>query len=108
VVRWSGGQLQWYGSYADPNGRIDWNTNGGVDLGIWGWWGIDIPVLADVDDDGKDDIGVFRTTTGEWSFKLTVGGTMVSTYFGGDGDVPLVGEFNGLAGSQRIWITAVV
>ena len=55
----------------------------------------DIPVLADVDGDGRADFGIYRD--GIWYFDTKRDGTPAVTYVlgGAPGDVPLVADWNG-------------
>jgi len=52
-------------------------------------WGTAAPG-ADFDGDGKDDIAVFRPSTGRWSVR-----GLTRPYFGGPGDIPVPLDTNG-------------
>jgi hypothetical protein len=51
-----------------------------------------IPLVADIDGDGRADLGWFRD--GQWAFR-TAKGAVVRASFGRAGDVPVTGDWNG-------------
>lgn len=98
----------WY--FGDFNGstNIDLNTNGVIEAGEVDF--NDTPILADIDGDGIDDIGVYRnwnTPLGvankyysQWFFDLSSSSNgfdalaEVAIQYGADGHIPLVGQFD--------------
>ena len=44
----------------------------------------DIPIPADFDGDGLDDIGIFRSSSGLWAVR-----GLTRCYFGSSGDLPV-------------------
>jgi hypothetical protein len=68
----------------------------------WGNQGLgDVPMVADVDGDGKSDLVVWRASTGTWHWLTSTSGYSYaaagSVQWGnqGLGDVPLAGDFDG-------------
>lgn len=58
----------------------------------------DIPFAGDVDDDGRDDLVVWRPSTGTWYARSVEGATLTPGLAYGNaglGDIPLVGDVNG-------------
>ncbi|MEJ5867717.1 polysaccharide deacetylase family protein [Pseudokineococcus sp. 5B2Z-1] len=53
----------------------------------------EVPVVADVDGDGRDDPGLF--SAGRWSFTSSRTGSPLLLGFGAAGDAPLVGDWDG-------------
>ena len=54
----------------------------------------DMPVVSDWDSDGISDVGVFRTSNGNWYLDTTRTGVVNETFhFGTNGDNPLVGKW---------------
>ena len=53
----------------------------------------DVPVVGDVDGDGRDDIGVFRD--GTWTWRATGGNAPAQAALGQAGDTPVVGDWDG-------------
>jgi hypothetical protein len=69
--------------------------------------GGDIPILADIDGDGLDDIGVTRNSF-EHLALLSGSGGLENWYFGQSGDVHLFGKFNIPEPSAlALWIMAL-
>jgi hypothetical protein len=108
VLRPAGsGDLNWFVGYSDANGVIA--GDGWADLG---WWGttntsssVDTPILADIDGDGKDDLGIFRdygVGTDGWFWDLSSDGygevysqgADLTNWWGAPGDIPLIGQFD--------------
>ena len=64
-------------------------------------WGLpgDIQVIGDWNGDGKDDIGIFRPSSGIWSLdsngNFAWEGSDTSLSWGLPGDIPIVGDWNG-------------
>lgn len=102
VVRDNGnGGFDWLVGYADADGLIDFTSGGGISN-----WGVtfglttDVPMVADINFDGRDDIGYIRNSNGKlrWRFALTdsqgklTDFSAVSVEFGSIGDVPMVGQ----------------
>ena len=62
----------------------------------WGTSG-DVPLAGDIDDDGRDDLVVWRPSNGKWYSRTVEGTTITSGLSYGDasqGDVPLTGDVN--------------
>jgi hypothetical protein len=86
--------------YLDLNGNRQWDGCG-VDACLTFGMDGDLPVVGDWNGDGIAQIGVFRPSTGKWYLDLngnrqwdrcTVDGCIT---FGMDGDLPVVGDWNG-------------
>lgn len=61
-------------------------------------WGIsgDIPLSGDVDGDGKNDLVIWRPSTGQWFAQSTSGTTIFRELdWGHEGDHPLISDVNG-------------
>lgn len=58
-------------------------------------WGLsdDIPICGDVNGDGVDEIGVFRSSTGYWYFNNILKNATLFFPYGINGDVPLIGDW---------------
>jgi hypothetical protein len=105
------GNLEWRAAYADPNGTIDYhggdpNWITGARFGLAG----DVPFVADINGDGKADIGVIRTsnisgnkyvyvsfTTSGGLFNAASQYTGIATtddraMYGATGDISLIGQ----------------
>jgi len=102
VVRDNGsGGLNWQAGYADETGLIDFSSG---EESNWATFGrtTDTPVVADINGDGRDDIGYIRDTGSGliWRFAFTtrLGGlsafAAASATFGSTGDMPLIGQLN--------------
>jgi hypothetical protein len=80
----SGSFLNGVWSYADLN-NIVYNIN----------WGIagDMPVPADYDGDGIDNIAVWRPSDGNW-YILSSGGGLIQRFWGAAGDIPVAGDYD--------------
>jgi len=52
-----------------------------------------MPVQADYDGDGKDDLAIWRPSTGVW--QILIGSTLVQQGWGVNGDVPVPGDYDG-------------
>src|SRR3954447_19233658 len=58
----------------------------------------DIPVAGDWDGDGRDGIGVFWTSTGQWFLRNSAAGSGPAesvVAYGTSGDKPFVGDYDG-------------
>jgi hypothetical protein len=117
VRRWDGTSypVQW-GTLGDVPFALDFDGDGKAQLGVMRLAGIggtaenhwyilsqnrttstdwtlgvdhDIPLVGDFDGDHRDDVIVFRGTTGTWLVKFAQGGTQQFP-FGSWGDVPLI------------------
>jgi hypothetical protein len=89
------GQAHWYVGYSNAAGVVA--GDGWADLGNYGWLSMDTPIVADIDGDGKDDIGVYRQTVDWYSnlyFSLSGGGSAAASNYGWYGDTPLIGQFD--------------
>lgn len=58
----------------------------------------DVPVPADYDGDGRADLAVVRTATGDWFIRKSAGGTDVRRIGTGDARVP--GNYAGVGRNQ--------
>lgn len=59
----------------------------------WGGLPTDIPVVGDINNDGKDDTGIFRD--GEWFWRTLDGVPIPQFHYGAAKDIPVVGDWNG-------------
>ncbi len=80
----SGSFLNGVWSYADLN-NVPYTAN-------WGRAG-DIPVPADYDGDGIDNIAVFRPSDGNW-YIITNTGAVIQRFWGAFGDIPVAGDYD--------------
>ncbi|MCK5793737.1 MAG: hypothetical protein KAH12_03465 [Anaerolineales bacterium] len=102
IIRPSGTDMTWLVGFADATGKIDYNTGGGISN--WATFGLttDTPMIADINGDGRDDIGYIRNAGSGliWRFALTTsqGGLTAfpaaSAEFGSAGDSPLIGQLD--------------
>jgi len=96
------GGFDWLVGYADATGKIDYNNGGGISN--WVAFGLttDTPVVADINGDGRDDIGYIRDTGSGliWRFALTTSQGELTAFaaasaeFGSTGDIPLIGQLD--------------
>jgi hypothetical protein len=99
VFRIVNGQGRWY---LDLNGNGVWEPGLDAVYTNFGKTG-DIPVVGDWNNDGFDEIGVFRIVNGQGRWYLDLNGNgvwepgldAVYTNFGQAGDIPVVGKWNG-------------
>jgi len=94
LADWNGDGLATPGRYEDGRWFVTNATVGAhqwQSLATFGKAG-ELPVTGDVDGDGRLDLGTFRS--GQWSWKLSGGGTRSET-FGDVGDLPVVGDWDG-------------
>src|SRR5205823_825805 len=57
--------------------------------------GLDVPIPADFDGDGKTDLAVFRPTSDQWLILKSSGGSIIKQ-FGAPGlDLPVPGDYDG-------------
>ena len=84
--------------YLDVDGSESWNA-GGDEVFSFGIAG-DEPVVGDWNGDGRDEVGVYRSSTGTWYLDADGSGSWNvagDTYFGFGiaGDEPVVGDWDG-------------
>lgn len=93
---WDGDGLRTPGRY---EGGQWWITNASVGDALWEAYATfggepqDVPVVGSIDDDRRDDIGIFRD--GIWTWQTTTGETLAPIAFGSVGDTPVVGDWDG-------------
>jgi hypothetical protein len=102
------------GWYLDANGDLAWEYLNGDRFGCFGISG-DTPIIADWSGTGTAKIGVFRSNDsncgGTPGWYLDVNGNLKWEYLGGDsfgcfgsnGDIPVVGDWNG-TGKMKIGV----
>jgi hypothetical protein len=86
--------------YLDLNGNAQWN---GCTTDACRYFGMnsDLPVVGDWNGNGTSKIGVFRPSEGRWYLDLNGNAqwegctTDACRYFGMNGDLPVVGDWNG-------------
>jgi hypothetical protein len=105
--RWSGSAEDGIGALAPINGgcgifvhewRLDDTRDGAVDETVIYGLSTDTPVVGDWDDDGDDDIALFRDNAGvgAWSLDFNRDGTVdQNVNFGAGTDIPVAGDWNG-------------
>jgi hypothetical protein len=92
-VRHEGGLAQ--ESVFRPWDATWWTAGSALSGTQWGAAG-DVPAPADFDGDHRDDLSVFRSSTGTWLIALTSNpGAYVSQQWGQPGDVPVPGDYDG-------------
>ena len=95
LADWNGDGVATPGRYENGSWFV---TNAAVDTAQWeghatfGGEPGDVPVVGQVDADGKADVGVFRAGTWLWQ---RADGTQDTAQFGQAGDIPVVGDWNG-------------
>ena len=79
-----------YGSDKDGDGQTD------VDVHSWGLPG-DVPLLLEVDGDGRNEIAVYRPSTGTWFIRMSSSGYNLVRIiqWGLPGDLPVTGDYDG-------------
>ncbi len=85
------------GIYVPNNGQLKWyfirSSDGGIYPRSWGVVG-DKPVLGDYDNDGVDDVAIYRPSTGEWFVNFASGGSKMQQW-GKNGDIPVPADYDG-------------
>ena len=62
---------------------------------VWGWGMLgDVPILSDIDGDSRDDVTVYRKSTGDWFMVLSNIGLVVIQW-GLEGDIPVPEDYDG-------------
>lgn len=103
IIRPSGDDLTWIAGFADETGFIDYTNGGGHNSFVTFGTTSDTPVIADINGDGRVDIG-YITDNGSgqllWKFALTTEAgdftafAMNSFILGNTGDTPLIGQLD--------------
>ena len=87
------GAAQWFILPSSKNDTTFSQRLGGYPV-QFGQAGVDQPVPADYDGDGKADIAAYRPTTSEWFILRSTAGAF-STAFGAPGDIPAPADYTG-------------
>lgn len=89
------GTIGWYAQMFDSDGGMSTISGGSIGFGNFA---TDIPMLHDINGDGRDDVLLYRE--GQWITSFTSPSGLLSTTSGGDSlewglvtDIPLVGQF---------------
>lgn len=89
----AGGTIDSHPTVFRPGTGTWWFYNNGYHAFQFGQAG-DIPLLADFDGDGSDEITVFRPSDGNWYFYNPVTNQTTILNFGQAGDIPVPADYN--------------